>query len=183
MTDPTTTTTTAAAVVTTTTGLPPAAPGLVAGRVTVVGDSVTIDAAPALDALIPGCEVEADVGEQWSTGISVIEQLRATGQLGDEVVVALGTNGPVTAPMFSDMMLALVGVRRVVVVTDHAPDSWEEANNSLFKAEAPQFSTVRIADWDALAKANPGWFYSDGTHMPIGGAGAVAWAKLVRSEL
>lgn len=153
------------------------------GRVTVVGDSVTIDAAPALEAVIPGCKVEAEVGEQWETGISVLQQLRASGQLGSVVVVALGTNGPVSTAEFEQMMAVLRGVSRVVFVTDHAPDYWEEENNALFAREVPRYPRARLANWDALAKAHPQWLYSDGTHMPIGGTGAYAWARLVKAEI
>lgn len=160
-----------------------AAPGLVVGRVTVVGDSVTIDAAPALKALIRGCSVDAQVGEQWETGLSVLEGLRASGQLGSVVVVALGTNGPVSVAEFQQMMGALRGVSRVVVVTDHAPDYWEETNNTMFEREVRHYPEARIANWDALAKAHPQWLYSDGTHMPIGGVGAYAWARLVKRAI
>ncbi len=168
---------------TTVTTLPRAGSGLVAGRVTVVGDSVTIDAAPSLQALIPGCVVDAQVGEQWETGVASLAALRSEGELGDVVVVALGTNGPVSTSEFAQMMTTLSGVSRVVIVTNHAPDYWEEQNNAMFFAEARHYPTVRIADWDAAAKANPGWLYSDDTHMPIGGVGAHAWAELVKAQI
>ncbi len=163
--------------------LPPAAPGLVPGRVTVVGDSVTIDAAPALQAIIPGVQVDAEVGMQWETGVQVLQQLRSSGQLGAVVVVALGTNGPVSVAQFQQMMSVLQGVSRIVFVTNHAPDWWEEQNNAMFESEVPHYATARIANWDAAAKANPQWLYSDGTHMPIGQAGAYAWAELVKAQI
>lgn len=162
---------------------PPLAPGLVSERVTVVGDSVTLDAAPALVRLIPHCHVEAVVGMQWSTGVSLLARLRQENELGQYVVVALGTNGPVSALQFGEMMSVLHGASRVVIVTDHAPDYWEEQNNALFRSEMSRYGEDRIADWDALAKAHPSWLYSDGTHMPIGGVAAYAWAHLVKAQL
>jgi hypothetical protein len=149
----------------------------------VTGDSVTIDAQPALQALIPGVQVVAQVGEQWETGVQVLQQLRASGQLGQVVVVALGTNGPVSVGEFQQMMAVLQGVSRVIFVTDHAPDYWEEQNNAMFRSEVPNYPNARIADWDAAARANPQWLYSDGTHMPIGGPGAYAWAELVKAQI
>lgn len=165
------------------TTLPRPAGGLVSGRVTVVGDSVTVDAQPSLEADIPGCVVDAEVGEQWETGVSVLQELRADGQLGAVVVVALGTNGPVSAPEFAQMMSVLSGTSRVVVVTNHVPDWWGEANNALFRSELSHYPTLRIADWDAAASAHPSWLYSDDTHMPIGGAGAQAFAELVKEQI
>ncbi|MHB1988548.1 MAG: SGNH/GDSL hydrolase family protein [Acidimicrobiales bacterium] len=144
---------------------------------------MTIDADSALQAVIAGCQVHAFVGEQWVSGVDLLQRLRASGQLGAVVVVALGTNGPVSRDQFAQMMAVLVGVRRVVVVTDHAPRYWEEANNALFEAEALHYPAVRIAGWDALAKNNPSWFYPDGTHMPLGGPGARAFAELVKARI
>jgi len=46
---------------------PSAVPGA-NGRVTAVGDSVMIDAAPALRVDIPGIDVNAAVSRQWSSG-------------------------------------------------------------------------------------------------------------------
>jgi hypothetical protein len=151
--------------------------------VTVVGDSVTIDAQPALEAAIPNCVVDAQVGEQWATGESALQQLRSEGQLGAIVVVALGTNGPVDAGQFAQMMSVLSGTSRVVVVTNHAPPSWEAQNNALFRSELSHYPTLRLADWDAAATSNPSWLYSDETHMPIGGVGAQGFALLVKLAL
>jgi hypothetical protein len=41
----------------------------------------------------------------------------------------------------------------------------------------------RLADFNALANANPQWFGSDGVHMPIGGAGAQAMASLIKQTI
>jgi hypothetical protein len=151
--------------------------------VTVIGDSVTIDASPDLKALIHGCVVDAQVGMQWQTGIGVLSSLRSGGSLGAEVVVALGNNGPVSATEFAQMMAVLNGVSRVVIVNNHVPDSWGASNDALFSSEVSQYPRARLANWNALGDAHPGWFYSDRTHMPIGGPGARAFAELVRSTL
>lgn len=153
------------------------------GPVTVIGDSVTLDAAPALVALIPGCRVLARVGEQWEAGVRLLGRLRASGRLPSEVVIALGANGPVTPAELSQMMRAARGAKRVVVVTDHAPVPWVPGNNALFESEVPRYPDATVANWARLAAAHPAWFYPDGTHMPIGGPGAYAFARLVRAAL
>ncbi|MGH9299311.1 MAG: hypothetical protein ACRDZT_05295 [Acidimicrobiales bacterium] len=144
---------------------------------------MTIDAQSSLEADIPGCVVDAAVSEQWGAGIETAEQLRASGELGAEVVVALGTNGVVTDSDFQQMMAALSGVSRVVFVTNHVPRSWEEGNNAVIVNDATRYATARVADWNTAANAHPEWFYSDGTHMPEGGAGAAAFAALVKAQL
>jgi hypothetical protein len=155
----------------------------VKGRVTILGDSVTIDAEPDLVADIKGADVKANVGEQWYQGVAEVQSLRSQGALGAVVVVALGTNGPITAADLADMMHALHGCSRVVLVTNHVPDSWEGPNNALLRAAPKHYHRTVVADWQKLAARHPGWFYSDGTHMPIGGAGAKAFARLVASKV
>src|SRR5580704_17104986 len=90
---PTTTTTTTT---TTTSTLPPPGPGFVAGHVTAVGDSVMIDYEIPLRADIPGITVQDAVSRQWGTGETLLQDDKTAGQLGAEVIVALGTNGPIT---------------------------------------------------------------------------------------
>jgi hypothetical protein len=173
---PTTTTTT-------TTTLPPPGPGFVAGHVTAVGDSVMLDYQVPLQTDIPGIEVDAAVSRQWSDGVQILQELKASGQLGAEVIVGLGSNGPVTDTDFDTMMQILNGASRVVFVNTHVDRPWQDPNNAVIANGAKRYPNVVVADWATLAAQNPGWFGSDGTHLPIDGAGAVALAALVTSTL
>jgi hypothetical protein len=148
-------------------------------RITAVGDSVMLDAAPDLESDIPGIVVDAAVSRQWSDGEAVLEQLKAAGQLGTIVVVGLGTNGPITASDFEAMMTILAAVPRVVFVTVHVDRPWQDEVNAVLEAGVTHYENAVIADWVSLAAENPGWFYTDGTHLPIGGVGAQALAALI----
>jgi hypothetical protein len=174
------TTTTVAAATT-----PPvaAAGGLVAGHVTAVGDSVMLDYQADLEADIPGVDVEAAVSRQWETGEQILQELRSEGRLGSVVVVALGTNGPITSADFDSMMAILAGVSRVVFVTIVVDQPWQNPNNAVLSSGVARYSNTVIADWYSLESQNPGWVYSDGTHLPIGGAGAQALASLIASKV
>jgi hypothetical protein len=167
----------------TTTTLPAAANGFVPGHVTAVGDSVMLDYKDPLETDIPGVDVQAVVGEQWYTGEDDLRQLKAAGQLGAEVIVALSTNGPITATDFDNMMAILQGASRVVFVNIHVDRPWQDPNNAVLAAGATRYPNVVIADWVDLANANPDWFYPDQTHMDIDGPGADALASLVASTL
>jgi hypothetical protein len=155
------------------------------GHVTAIGDSVMLDAQPDLQSDIPGIDVNAVVSRQWDTGISVVQEMRAEGALGSTVVIDLGTNGPVDDQQFQQMMAALSGASLVVFVTIHLPQSYSWANsvNATLESEVPRYLNARIADFNALADANPQWFGPDGVHMPIGGTGAQAMARLIASEV
>jgi len=180
---PTTTTTTTTTTPPRITALPPAAAGFVAGHVTAVGDSVMLDYQTPLEADIPGIDVEAAVSEQWAAGEEELTQLKAEGRLGAEVIVALSTNGPITAADFSDMMSILQGASRVVFVNIHVDRPWQDPNNAVLAQGAASYPGVLIADWASLAAANPEWFGPDGTHLAIDGPGAQALASLITSTL
>lgn len=167
---------------TTTTTTPP---GFVAGHVTAIGDSVMLDVAPDLAADIPGIDIEADVSRQWDAGIAFAAQLKAEDKLGTTVVIDLGTNGPITDSQFQSMMAVLAKASLVVFVTVHLPPSysWSQSVNAVLEQEVPKYANARLANFNALADANPDWFYPDGVHMVIGGIGAQAMAKLITSTI
>jgi hypothetical protein len=153
------------------------------GGVTAIGDSVMIDAAPSLQATIPGINVDAAVSRQASSGVQEVRSLAASGRLGRSVVFHLGTNGTLGAGDLSQLFAA-AGGRHVVVLTSHCPYcSWIPSNNATIKSNCTSAHNCTVADWGALADRNPGWFTGDGVHMAVGGAGAQAYARLVASRL
>jgi hypothetical protein len=175
--------TSATAPTSTTVPLPRAAPGFVAGHITAVGDSVMLDYQNPLETDIPGISVDAAVSRQWGDGEAILQQLKAAGQLGAEVIVGLSTNGPITSADFDAMMSTLSGASRVVFVNIQVDQPWQAQNNAVLAAGAARYPHVYIADWANLAAQNPQWLGSDGTHLAIDSPGAVALASLVASTL
>jgi hypothetical protein len=175
--------TTSTASTTTTSTTSPPGPGFNAGHVTAVGDSVMLDYQDPLQAAIPGINVDAAVSRQWSDGESILQTLKADGQLGADVIVGLGTNGPITDTDFDNMMSILGGASRVVFVNVHVDRPWQDPNNAVLASGATRYPNVVVADWATLAAQNPEWFGPDGTHLAIDGPGADALAQLVASTL
>jgi hypothetical protein len=175
--------TTSTAPTTTTTTTRPVGPGFDAGKVTAVGDSVMLDYQDPLKTSIPGVTVDASVSRQWSEGESILQTLKAEGQLGGDVIVGLGTNGPITDSDFDAMMAVLGGASRVVFVNVHVDRPWQDPNNAVIANGASRYPNVVVADWATLAAQNPQWFGADGTHLAIDGTGADALASLITSTL
>ena len=178
-----TTTSSSTAPTTTTTTTRPVGPGFNAGQATAVGDSVMLDYQDPLEAAIPGINVNAAVSRQWSDGEFVLQTLKEEGQLGGDVIVGLGTNGPITDTDFDNMMSILAGASRVVFVNVHVDRPWQDPNNAVLANGAARYPNVVVADWATLAAQNPQWFGPDGTHLAIDGPGADALASLVASTL
>jgi hypothetical protein len=152
--------------------------GEVSGPVTVVGDSVLLDAAPDLEADLPGVHVDGGVNLQFSDGVQLVAADRAAGTLGEVLVVALGTNGAVTAAQFDAMIQAANGVKRVVFVNVNVPRSWAASVNAVLAAGVASHPGLAVlADWNALSAGHPAWFAPDQVHLEP--AGATALANLV----
>jgi hypothetical protein len=175
--------TTSTASTTTTSTTSPPGPGFNAGQITAVGDSVMLDYQDPLKTAIPGINVDAAVSRQWSDGESILQTLKSDDQLGGDVIVGLGTNGPITDTDFDNMMTILGGASRVVFVNVHVDRPWQDPNNAVLASGATRYPNAVVADWATLAAQNPGWFGADGTHLAIDGPGADALAQLVASTL
>jgi hypothetical protein len=158
-------------------------PTTVAGGVYAVGDSVMLDTQQLLQECVSNIDVNAAVSRQWSDGETVLRQVMAGASPPAVVVVALGTNGPISTADFDTMMSILHGATRVVFVTVHVDRPWQDPVNAILVSGVARYPNAVLADWAGLAAAHPGWFYSDGTHLPINGAGAQALAGLIASKV
>jgi hypothetical protein len=142
-----------------------------------------IDAQQPLQTCVPGITVNATVSRQWSDGEAIMRQVMAGASPPTTVVIDLGTNGPITDADFDAMMSVLKAATRVVFVTVHVDRAWQDQVNIVLANGVARYRTTVLADWQALAVQHPEWFYSDGTHLPIGGPGAQALAALIASRL
>ena len=158
----------------------PAAPP---GGAYAVGDSVMIDAQQPLEACVPGITVNATVSRQWSDGEAIMRQVMAGASPPAVVVIDLGTNGPIADGDFNAMMSVLSGATRVVFVTVHVDRPWQNQVDAVLANGVSRYPKTVLADWQSLAVQHPEWFYSDGTHLPIGGPGAQALAGLIASHV
>ena len=86
-----------------------AAPNPALPRVAAIGDSVMLGATPALAAQVPGVWVNAQVSRGFGNGIDLIRSLHDNNQLGDTVVVHLGTNGVITDGQMEALLAILEG--------------------------------------------------------------------------
>lgn len=149
---------------------------------TAVGDSVMVAATPALDQALPGIYIDAMVGRQFSTGLEVIAQLKAEGQLRSIVVVGLGTNGTVTSDEISQLFAEIGPNRRLVLVNTFEDRPWEqEVNSTLATAATAHPASVVLADWYDTIDHRTGLLWPDGIHpQPAGG---VVYAKMLKTAV
>ena len=145
------------------------------GRRLAVGDSLMVGAASRMRQR--GFAVHARVGRQFSAGPSIVRSYR--GRLPRNVVIELGTNGTISLAHCRSIVRAAGPHRRVFLVTNRVPRSWQARNNRTLRACDRSFrsSRVRIVDWYGASAGHPAWFARDRVHLTS--AGQRAFVRLI----
>ncbi len=161
--------------------LAPAPALATAGHVLAIGDSVMIGAAKQLRSVITDIEVDAKVSRQATAAVKLVHARRDAGQLGEVVIIHIGSNGPFSAEKFDDLMGQLAGVRRIVIVTVKVPRRWEGPNNAMLAERATRYPNAVLVDWHAASYDHPELFRPDGIHLRP--AGARLYADLIAAAV
>jgi hypothetical protein len=125
--------------------------------------------------------VDAKESRQFSAGVDVIQGYKDRGELKDEVVVQLGTNGNINPDDFDRMMNILKDVKKVLLVNAKVPRPWEEQVNDTLADGAKRYKNAVLVDWHTVGGEHPEWFYDDELHLRP--AGAIGYAQLIRSKI
>ena len=147
----------------------PPGPRVVHAEVTAIGESVLLAARRGLEASIEGIEIDAAIGRQTKDIIAVARARRDEGRLADQVIIQVGNNGPITSGQFDDLMEALRGVERVIVVNTRVPRPWEGPNNEVLAAGVERTPNAVLADWNKASSSHPEVFADDGVHFAPAG--------------
>lgn len=166
----------------------PTAPPAVAAaqlQVTLIGDSVMAGAASRLEKqLAPGTyALAAQPQRRMGDALTLIPELAAEGKLASTVVIHLGTNQPFDDSVFDGVMQSLVdrGATRVIFLTVKRPITWESYLNRKLAEGVARWPQAELADWNAIAQSQPGWFIADQVHPTT--TGAEAYVSLILQAL
>lgn len=138
--------------------------------ITVIGDSVILDAAPFLEKHLPGIVIDGKVGRQMRQAQEVIDQLKADNKLGSTVVIELGTNGAFTSKQLIALIQSLDKVDHIYLVNTRVPRNWQDAVNKMIPKIAKDFSHVTVVDWYSASEGKDEYFSKDGVHLKREGA-------------
>ncbi|WP_434970773.1 acyltransferase family protein [Microbacterium sp. bgisy207] len=115
--------------------------------VNAVGDSVMLAAAPSLFDTMPGIRLDAAESRSSWAGPGIVGAWANAGQLGRYLVIALGTNGPISWDAYERMAATAGPDRTLVLVNAYAPRDWIPGVNSDIAAFAASHPGTVIADW------------------------------------
>ncbi len=157
--------------------LPPEPAPVDGARVSAIGDSVMLASADGLLQRLPGIQVDAKVSRGMHSGPGIVADLASRGKLRDYVVVALGTNGPVSAASLKELYAAVGRDRVLVLVNAYAPRDWIAGVNRDLEEFARSHPGVAIADWSNAIAPHTDLLAGDRIHP--GHAGGKVFAETV----
>ena len=131
----------------------------------VVGDSVTVPAGDFLGEM--GFAVDAVACRTFAQGLEVM----AGRSLPDLVVIALGSNGEVSAAELEHALELAGPFARVMLVLPKELGGGPDPDGQLMRAFAEAHpGQVSILDWPAYSSGHGDWFAPDGLHLTTDGA-------------
>jgi hypothetical protein len=140
----------------------------------VIGDSVMGFAVKPLGQR--GFRANAMECRQWYQGIAMIQSLKARHRLPHLVVLALGSNGPVTSTGIHAALHALPKNKVLGLVTPRGPVSGG-GTGAMRTAAKHHKHRIVLLDWVKYSAGHSSWFAGDGLHLNY--AGAAAYARLI----
>lgn len=150
-------------------------------EITAVGDSVMLASAPSLYEQFPGIVVDAEVSRSIWAGPDILNGLASRGELRENVVVALGTNGPVDWDVLEQMSQVVGRDRNLILVNAYAPRDWIPEVNADLAAFADSHRAVWVADWSGSIAPHKELLAGDDIHP--GEAGGDVFAHSVETAL
>lgn len=148
-------------------------------RVTAVGDSVMLGAAYQLAADVQGIDLDAAVGRQVSEAIALLRERKASGQLGEVVLLHIGNNGTFTDAQFDEIVEVVGAGRRIIFLNLKVPRAWEEPNNEVITRGVARHGQAILVDWRSAIAERPEVLWTDDTHLRPGGA--IYYVEIVAS--
>jgi hypothetical protein len=125
-----------------------------------IGESVMQGAIAQLQQA--GFRVDAAQSRQGKQALAALQAHKAANEIGDTVVIQIGTNGDVSQETFDAILAELTGVPNVWFLTVTGTKPWVVPNNDKIHRLAGR---AKVLEWAANAQAQPGLFASDGVHL------------------
>lgn len=129
-----------------------------------IGDSVTWQATEHLEALLPGGRVDGVIGRPFSHADEALTEM-LKGGTPTVLIVALGTNPPMTLAQVETFMVGTAGIQHVVFVNIRTPHVWEEEINEVINGLPARYENVSVVDWHGYSDDKEYVFNTSGFHL------------------
>ena len=150
-----------------------------------IGDSVMLGSAMEIKKVLPDCYIDAKTSRYVGAGLEIAKTMEASQRLGNIVLIALGTNGPLDG-QYEEQTQALLHYlgpnRKIFWVNVYCPSTgWQDSNNTYLEKIKKQYPNVTVIDWYSLASKHPEWLVEDGIHP--NDEGTKQYAELIHQSM
>lgn len=149
-----------------------------AKTITIIGDSIVLSTQKNLKECLSrqsyNVIIDAKKGRQFKEGVKILKRKK---NLGDIVIIALGTNGLINEKDLDEVIKYCKSKNvYVIFVNNKVPKPWQDINNRLLKEK-----TNNIIDWYMYSKNCNNCFGKDNYHLNE--KGRSEFSKLICGEL
>ena len=148
-------------------------------KISFIGDSVTQGSRGSLSVYFPNAVINAEGNRQLRKALPIFYEMKENGELGDVVVVALGTNSDkdIRVDVLEEIYENLDD-RLMIILTVAIPYVVEEQQrNAAIRKFADTHDNCHLADWYSTMKTHSEYFIGDDTHPQ--GLGTDVYAQLI----
>ena len=148
-------------------------------KISFIGDSVTQGSRGSLSVYFPNAVINAEGNRQLRKALPIFYDMKEKGELGDVVVVALGTNSDneIRVDVLEEIYENLDG-RMMIILTVAIPYVvQEQQRNAAIRKFAETHDNCHLADWYSTMKVHKEYFVGDDTHPQ--GLGTDVYAQLI----
>lgn len=149
--------------------------------ITIISDSIMINATPAMEALLPGITIDAKISRQMHQATDVIEALKRQGKLRKTVILGLGTNGSFTEKQLIKVLDCLADAEQIILINTRVPRPWESVVNDTLTKTLEAYPDIKLIDWYTASKGRNDYFKSDGVHLNE--TGVKAYTEVIMEAL
>ncbi|MDT2816200.1 acyltransferase family protein [Vagococcus carniphilus] len=149
-------------------------------KLTAIGDSLLLSAAPEVQDVFPDNYIDAEVGRQLVDSEDVFKKTVSDKKIGDVVLVVLGTNGSFDSKDIDNIMNKL-GDKPVFFVNTMVQRSWQKVVNDELDKTAKRYKNAHVIDWKSYSEGKQTWFEADDLHLTP--EGATAFSNLVGKNI
>lgn len=148
-------------------------------KISFIGDSVTQGSRGSLSVYFPNAVINAEGNRQLRKALPIFYEMKEKGELGDVVVVALGTNSD--SEIRTDVLEEIyenLDNRMMIILTVAIPYVvMEQQRNLAIRKFADSHDNCHLADWHGAMKTHKEYFIGDDTHPQ--GLGTDVYAQLI----
>ena len=135
-------------------------------HISAIGDSVMLGAESNLKTLFVNGSFDGKVSRQIWHAPTIINELKANNNLGDPIIIALGTNSD-AFNSYKEKIIKLLEGKEIFWITVNYSKT-QSINAKLFATEA-EYSNFHVIDWNTYSNGHSDYFYKDGIHLTATG--------------